>query len=365
MRRLLLSGLLTLLAVGLSAQKIQNPPPPPPKPITGGGGATKGTTCPSQSLSVGDLTLQIRGNEGAYPFPPPPIVNAQTQCENGIPVLHSLQAPTVNPISATLLELEHMISADAHGDPFSKTGQFGDYFTPRFGTYTTYRDGPSTVRIVRLSQNDPHGLGYTMIYDVFNPNIIDVSFSVTPTTTDWLQTPYGNYLLVFGANYTAPLATAQPPGVFVEGANGWQWFTFPSVNGLAGSPYGCALRALGTPALTFDPASPAPWNYCSYNTADSQYAQPTMVQQFPGGMELQWIFDRSDSQTDRLFLFGMEFFASQNRLPADYGYIVNHPVAGQTYGYRGRMIYGPSSGPAQWTQNRLDAQAVWSGQVWP
>ncbi len=202
--------------------------------------------------------------------------------------------------------------------------------------------------------------------DFQTDNIVDVFFTVTPTNTGWLQTPYGNYLLVFGANYTAPLATAQPPGVYFAGVNGWQWFVYSAIKNLAGSGSGCALRASGTPTLIYNPATTGAWNYCTYD--DPQYAQPSTVQQFPGGMELQWIFDRSDSPTDRIFLSGMKWFASQNRLPADFVYVVNHPVSGHANGFRARMIYEPSFGIAdagRWQQNVLDAQAAWAGISWP
>lgn len=376
MTRWMLSLVFVVGAVGLSAQfteqKTQNWPAPAPKPSGGGttsGGTTGGggTTCPSQSVTVGDLTLSIRGNEGAASYPPPPIVGIQTQCENGISALANALLPGVNPIGSgvALLNLEHALNANAQGDSFSKTGNFGSYFTPRFNPYHTYRDDAATVRLVRLPQDDPHGLGYTTIYHMVSPNIVDVSFSVTLGDTGWLQTSYGNYLLLFFANYTAPLSTAVPPGVFMDGANGWQWFTFPFNKSLLGSAYGCAIRQYGSPALTFDPTTTGPWDYCSYPDAASQYVQPSWVQQFPGGMQIQWITDRGDSPTDRILISGMKWFANQNKLPADYAYIVNQPQPGQTYGFRLRMIVEPNSDAIHWTQNLVDAQQTWAGSVWP
>ncbi len=314
--------------------------------------------CPAQHVAVGDLLVDIRGNEGAQPAGG----TDQTKCMNGISSLTLFGGANVVASGRALLDSEHVLSAVSQGNDFSKTGAFGTFFTPRFGPLTTTRVDASTVRLDRSASAEPlRHVASSDTFRVVGPNKVDFFSTMTPMDASVFATPYGNWMMRFQANYSGAYSDR---GIWFLGKEGpyaaetWIHATAPD---LAHLVYGGSYRHEQSPDLPYDPANVAEWNIAAYD-----WPRPTrgfFLYPLQTGQMLQFIFDRTYSATDEIRWPMMKWF--KGRFATDFTYIVRQPVSGTAYGYRGRVVLEPSFDFTVAASNDAAYQAEIAGTSWP
>jgi len=315
--------------------------------------------CASQHLTIGDLVLDIRGNEGSQPTGG----TDQTKCMNGISSLTHVLLPSANAVSANraLLDAEHILSAVSTGSDFSKTGNFGTFFTPRFGAFSTVRATAEQVTLHRNAFDERWNAAYSDTFTVSAPNRIDFASTITPMDATKFTNPYGTWMMRFQANYTAAMldrAIWFVGKLGPAGAEQWIRGNAPDDPGLV---YGGSYRHELSPVLAFDPANVAPYNLAAYDWP--RYTKPYFIVPLASGQMLQVIFDRTYSPVDEIRWPEMKWF--KGKLATDYTYIVRHPVSGRTYGYRGRLLLEPSFDFGVAAANAAAYHADIAGTSWP
>lgn len=320
MRAIASCNLLTVVLVSgiaaLTADLPGCPRQPPPDPGVG-----------TATIEVGALSVEFRDNADS------------PQLLSGVDRLfHTGHAPGFDafdphdPGSSAGLNFEHIISG--HSDP-------ANWFAPRNGPYRLYQTTDlRSVLLVRREQEDPWRLESSMRYTVTPPHYIDFAFNCRPH--DVQRFGERGYAVLFWADYMNDVADV---ALHFRGLYGpdepEQWVSADAPTGHPDYFGGGTYRHAVAPALEYDADHNLKLNLWSYDYP--RYTQPFYYGLAEHGMCLMLMFDRAWTERDeiRFSLFKFKVGDEVRRPAWDFQYVIHQVAEGQTYGFRGRLVWKP------------------------
>ncbi len=227
------------------------------------------------------------------------------------------------------LNFEHIISG--HRNP-------NNAFTPRTGRYTL-EVLPNGVgaRLVRRAEGDPWKVASTLEYRVVEPHAIDFEFRCTPQQAE-LFGRRGSAIFFF-ADYMNDVTDVALHFRGVTHSGGPEtWIAADAPPGPRDWNTGGTYSHRGAPPLGYDDALEFRLNSWSYDWP--RFTEPFYFGRAARGMTLILMFDRAYSPEDEIRFSLFKFKLPQRQRPAwDFQYVVHKVVSGQSYGFRGRLVW--------------------------
>jgi len=227
------------------------------------------------------------------------------------------------------LNFEHVIS----GHPNAANA-----FTPRRGKYELHRlDDGASAMLVRKAEDDPWALASSPKYSVNVSNAVDFEFKCRAEKPELFGRR--GYAVLFFANYMNDVAEVPIHfrGVAAAGAKE-QWIQADAPPGHADYNHGGTYRSLPALDLRYDTNHNFKLNLWSYDYP--RFTQPFYYGRAARGMVFILMFDRMHSAEDEIRFSLFKFKVPRRPRPAwDFQYVIHKVEAGQTYEFKGRLVW--------------------------